>query len=640
MDPLTYLKALRQWWWLPVVCVLLAATVAWITAPEPEEVEQHLERNTVFEATHTLVREDREDADSMPMSFDLLKFMIEVGEFPERLADRLDYDGDPLELIDQFTIARDNDLGTFQISATRDDPDEAEEQADVFAEEVLAFLVDVGEEQREDDLAEARQRRERIEIRLDELDAAIAARGGSESDHPEVPRLVQRREALVEQLTSVQSELDALELEGQVEPGLTTLRSATAQPRSREGGAPIEPPNGRGQRTAAASAVGLIIGLALVLVVDRLDTRVRTRRAAEEAFGLAVIAEIPKLRWPDSRQAARITQTRPQSDAAEAFRMARLALQLAAPPAPSAPNGGSRHPYAAEHREAIEPPTSPAPQPGAAGRPSRAHGFPGASDDVGSGQVVVVTSPSGHDGKTTLVTNLAQTFAEMGQQVLCVDYDLRNPQLHTTFGLPDGPGITDVLADRATADHPGRLAVETGVEGVWLLRAGTGAAQPWLAPRPDRDTLAQLRRLADVILLDSGPSLSVNDPSVLMPAADAVVVVARAGRISVEGAHRTRELLHRVGAPALGLVFNAVPAGNRSLPYHSSGSSGGIPGHDSALQRLLRWWVQPASDQPRASGGSGHDTAQPTPQPEPEPEPTTHIELPQQPNGHHRERSR
>lgn len=606
MDPLTYLRALRQWWWLPVGCVLLAASVAWLTAPEPEEVEERVERNTVFEATHTLVREDGEDGEdrgagkSMPMSFDLLQFMIEVGEFPERLADRLDYEGDPLELIDQFTVAPDNELGTFQISATRDDPEEAEEQADAFAEEVLEFLVDVGEERHQDELEEARTRRGRIETRLDELDGAIAARGGSGSGHPEVPRLLDRREALVNQLISAETRVDELELQGQVEPGLVTLRSATAQPRSREGGTPLQPPENRSERIGAASGVGLIIGLALVLVVDRLDTRVRTRRAAEEAFGLPVIAEIPKLRWPDNRQAARITQTRPQSDAAEAFRMARLALQLTTRYPTSAGNGNGRQRLpVADHGRGEQPRNLPGQAATAGGhQPATSVPLP-ASSDTRAGQVVVVTSPSGHDGKTTLVANLAQTFAEMGQQVLCVDCDLRNPRLHTTFGLADGTGITDALANRDTADHPGRLAVETGLEGVWLLRAGTGAQQPWLAPRPDQDTLAQLRRLADVILLDSGPSLSVNDPSVLMPAADAVVVVARAGRITVEGAYRTRELLHRVGAPALGLVFNAVSARNRSLPHRSS-SSGRTPGGDSPLQRLLRWWLQPADQ----NGGS------------------------------------
>lgn len=590
MDPLAYLKALRQWWWLPVLCVLVPATVAWATAPEPEEVEQRIDRDTVYEAAHTLVREDDIE---MPISMQLLQFMIEGGEFPERLADRLEYDGAPLDLVEEFTITTDSELGAFQISTTQDDPEQAERWADVFAEEVQAFLRDVAAQQREQDLAEAHARRERIEARLDEVEEQIVARGGRDADHPEIPRLVARHEVLVQRFASVQDTVDRLELDEGVQSGLRTLRPAAAQARSREGGAPIQAPDNRTERTAAASAVGLLIGLALVLVIDRLDTRVRTRHAAADAFGLPVIAEIPKLRWPDSKHAAMITRTQPQSDAAEAFRMVRLALQLADRAASRASNGNGGHgdPVGTGERG-----TNPATRMAA-----RQGQVPSPPNERGSGQVVVVTSPSGHDGKTTVVSNLAQTFAEMGQMVLCVDCDLRNPQLHTAFGLADGPGITDALADRSPRSNFDRLAMDTGLDGVWLLCAGTGSAQPWLAPRPDRDTLARLRDIADVVLIDSGPSLSVNDPSVLMPAADAVVVVARSGRINVEGAHRTRELLHRVGAPALGLVFNAVPAHNRSSPRHSSTSSGVAPGRSPRLRRFLNWWLRPAKSPDRAA---------------------------------------
>src|SRR6266508_3625727 len=59
---------------------------------------------------------------------------------------------------------------------------------------------------------------------------------------------------------------------------------------------------------------------------------------------------------------------------------------------------------------------------------------------------IVVTSPNKGDGKSVTAANLAITMAqEFQQRVLLVDADLRRPALRSLFGVPDGPGLVDVL---------------------------------------------------------------------------------------------------------------------------------------------------------------------------------------------------
>jgi Mrp family chromosome partitioning ATPase len=61
----------------------------------------------------------------------------------------------------------------------------------------------------------------------------------------------------------------------------------------------------------------------------------------------------------------------------------------------------------------------------------------------------VVTSPAKGDGRTTVTANLGIVLARAGRTVVVVDCDLRNPQLHNVYGLPNEAGFTSVLRGEA-----------------------------------------------------------------------------------------------------------------------------------------------------------------------------------------------
>jgi Mrp family chromosome partitioning ATPase len=61
-------------------------------------------------------------------------------------------------------------------------------------------------------------------------------------------------------------------------------------------------------------------------------------------------------------------------------------------------------------------------------------------------RVVLVTSGHAGEGKTTTIANLAASFAEAGQQVLVLDADLRSPDVHQHFDVPQAEGISNYLA--------------------------------------------------------------------------------------------------------------------------------------------------------------------------------------------------
>ena len=290
----------------------------------------------------------------------------------------------------------------------------------------------------------------------------------------------------------------------------------------------IEPPRTLRVRALIAGVIGLVLGAAIALAMDRVDDKVRTRRDAQEAFGLPVVAEVPKI--PASvRRRGMVVLVRPASYGAEAHRILRMGLQLmprwVLPQRVTAASG--EEPGAVVHEAvSIEGPT----------------------------KVVLVTSAEPGEGKTTTAANLAATFGELGKVVIALDCDFRHPTLHTPFGLDD-PGMNDVAHDGGAAALSAGL-VATSLPNVMLLRGGT-ESEPGSQGADSAIELA--RGVADVVVVDSGPILNVNDALALVPQVDAVIVVARSGRTTVAAARRTIELLGRVEAPILGVVLTAVP---------------------------------------------------------------------------------
>jgi polysaccharide biosynthesis transport protein len=63
-------------------------------------------------------------------------------------------------------------------------------------------------------------------------------------------------------------------------------------------------------------------------------------------------------------------------------------------------------------------------------------------------RVIVLTSSSPAEGKTTVATNLAIALAEIRQRVLLIDADLRKPRIHDIFQVDNGRGLSDILRER------------------------------------------------------------------------------------------------------------------------------------------------------------------------------------------------
>jgi capsular exopolysaccharide synthesis family protein len=144
--------------------------------------------------------------------------------------------------------------------------------------------------------------------------------------------------------------------------------------------------------------------------------------------------------------------------------------------------------------------------------------------------LLLVTSPGRGEGKTLTAANLGLTMAQEYQQRICVvDADLRNPQLHRLFGLPDdAPGLADVLIGGAALED----ALVT-IEGshITVLPAGRATLHPaeLLGTTAMRRTLDTLRSQFDRSVIDAPAAAPLADVGILAPMVDSVLLVVRAG---------------------------------------------------------------------------------------------------------------
>lgn len=263
--------------------------------------------------------------------------------------------------------------------------------------------------------------------------------------------------------------------------------------------------------------VGLGLGAGLVLLIAFIDTTIHTPDDLEKN-GFTMLAAIPTIRedmlegtaaseiTPTGRVSPHlITQVDPKSPIAESYRSLRTSLQFAA------------------------------------------------IDDTTS--VILFTSSTPQEGKSTTSVNTSIVFAQTGARTLLIDCDLRRPILHSVFGLTKEPGLVNCLVGKVALDE---AIHHTSIPNLDILTSGSIPPNPseLLGSRRMRDLVEELRERYDNIIIDSPPTSAVTDAAILSTLTDLSVLVVRAHKTKVEYVEKTREEFQRVFVTPLGVVLN------------------------------------------------------------------------------------
>ncbi len=169
--------------------------------------------------------------------------------------------------------------------------------------------------------------------------------------------------------------------------------------------------------------------------------------------------------------------------------------------------------------------------------------------------VVMVTSPNPKDGKTTIVSNLAQLYALNDRRVLLLDCDLRKPRLHKIYQLDPQPGLSNYLAGSVTLEE---ILQDTPIPNLTVATAGTKPPSPGNLLNSDvfKEMLAQLRDRFHHILIDTPPVLGFADARFVSSVVDGVLLVTKCHSTHKRAGRMALQLLSP--APLLGTILNSV----------------------------------------------------------------------------------
>lgn len=558
------LWTLRRRWRVIALMLALALAVGWATVPSEEEARDSTRKEFVYEAELFLLAPSAAPRDRQ--SLDRYALLMTKGDIPESVSSEIgEGEWKPPPGVDvaedtrnaarrtriggtQVIVDPEGTVGGLPVTAIDGDSKRAEEVAVRLARALLDRLE--AENQADYDFEYAKLDGERADRRR-AADNAILA-WSADIDNLELQSEYQSSLRL---LYDVETEIRDLRAKG-VDAVPLTMLTADPDVLQREVGGGVSVPTDRPTRLALAGFLGLLLGIGIAFMTDRLDQAVYGVSAVEQASHLPVIAEIPYVSAGASRRRYDVfTDSAPQSSVAEAYRGLRTSISLM---------WGASHPSIASSNSN--------------GNGNGSGGYSGNGNGNGSGggldlegpepRVLLVTSPGPNEGKSTSTANLAACYAEMGKRVVLIDSDYRRQKLHRFMGASREPHMVlggtpqDPLLDIDV------LLQDAVIPGVQFIGSAPSDARPSDALIAARLATEQaFARGADLVLIDTPPLLLTNDAYDLIGLADAIVLLARDGKTKRAALVRVTQMLRRLDAPVMGIALIGAVSSRRGYGY-------------------------------------------------------------------------
>jgi succinoglycan biosynthesis transport protein ExoP len=258
---------------------------------------------------------------------------------------------------------------------------------------------------------------------------------------------------------------------------------------------------------------GAIVGIAILLLLDRIDDRMASFGEFQHHFTENVLGQIPK-----EKGKGKVTLLQPDD---------------------------ARHVFAESYRNIrsslfFMPCEGPRPK------------------------TLLVTSAVPNEGKSTISSNLAITMALSGARTLLIDGDLRRGALRELFGISSHIGFSEVLKQEVDWRE---VTVPTAYPNLFLLPRGKTLTQPseHLLRESTDAFLKEIYQNYDYIVIDSSPVLAADDTTSLAPKIDATLFVVRLSYTSARLTRKSLELLYNRQVNVPGVILNYV---DTSLPEY------------------------------------------------------------------------
>jgi polysaccharide biosynthesis transport protein len=259
---------------------------------------------------------------------------------------------------------------------------------------------------------------------------------------------------------------------------------------------------------AVGLMLGLLAGVLAAILREQMDDSIKHEDEVERLFALPLLGWIPATKKPKGlamQSLGLLAHSEPRSGFSEAYRSMRTALQF------STPEGAPR--------------------------------------------LLMVTSCGKSEGKTTSALALAINFAQLGQQVLLIDADMRLASVHKALGLPNERGLSNLLTGDAKAED---LILKTVVPNLGVLLAGPTPPDPvelLMGPKL-RLLLDRAQELGFTqLIIDGPPLLGIADAIVLGNQIQHIVFAVKASSTKKKSIKDALRRLRNAGLTPMGVVL-------------------------------------------------------------------------------------
>lgn len=183
-------------------------------------------------------------------------------------------------------------------------------------------------------------------------------------------------------------------------------------------------------------------------------------------------------------------------------------------------------------------------------------------------KTIMITSAVQSEGKTTLCTNLALSFGQLGR-TLILDADLRKPRVAAISGLEPQGGLADVVAGHASVTDV--ITQDEYARDLYIIKSGVHPPNPLELILSDKfaKLLSELRTRFNYIIIDSPPVLPVSDAIVLGSLADATILVIQAEQTHRSASINALNSLHSADVNVIGIALTQMA--RKKTSYYSDG---------------------------------------------------------------------
>lgn len=253
--------------------------------------------------------------------------------------------------------------------------------------------------------------------------------------------------------------------------------------------------------------LGIGMGVAFAFVKDRFDNTIKTPEDIQKK-NINILAWIPQIEGIDStnKDFEFIVAKKPDASASEAYRALRTRIK-----------------FSKLDKETLK--------------------------------VLLITSPTSQEGKTTTSVNLAGSFAQANFKTILLDADLRKPRIHSVFNQKRFPGFTDYFFGQTSYEE---IVRATEVNNLYYVSAGTIPPNPSeiLGSAPMESFIQKLKNNFDYIIIDSPPLIAVTDSEILAQVVDGTILVVSANYTEMDLLEKSVEVLKRDNSAFLGVLLN------------------------------------------------------------------------------------